>query len=170
MTSGISRLDTTTVVTGGTPLDVNLVEADGMTVNVTAGDIGVQLSATGATPDSVRIGDGTNELAVNGDGSINAVVATGGALTVSTDSAVSVGTSDTAVLAANASRRYVQLVNDSTATIYLRLGAGAATLNSGIRVNPNGGSFVIDSSNLYTGEIRAIAAAAASNLTVVEAT
>lgn len=45
-------------------LPVEIVGA-GTTVNLTAGDINVQLSHAGATYDSTRIGDGTNLMAVN---------------------------------------------------------------------------------------------------------
>lgn len=34
-------------------------------INVTAGDLNVQTSHTGANPDSVRVGNGTNELGIN---------------------------------------------------------------------------------------------------------
>lgn len=58
------------------PLPVELYGA-GTTINLTAGDINVQLSSEGATFDSTRIGDGSGVyLNVNADGSINAV--TGG--------------------------------------------------------------------------------------------
>ena len=46
------------------PFPVKLVDVTG-DVNITAGDLNVQLSHLGANADSTRIGDGTNELAVN---------------------------------------------------------------------------------------------------------
>lgn len=55
----------------GNPVPVNLVQASGTAINITAGDINVGLTDTGANYDSVRIGDGTDLLAVNTDGSIN---------------------------------------------------------------------------------------------------
>jgi hypothetical protein len=67
------------------PLPVKLTDVTG-DINITAGDIHVQLEHTGANFDSVRIGDGTDTLAVNADGSINvtttesATAADGGAL------------------------------------------------------------------------------------------
>lgn len=54
----------------GTIIDVNLVEAAGMTVNVTAGDIDIHTTHTGANFDSMRIGDGTDLLGVNTDTSL----------------------------------------------------------------------------------------------------
>lgn len=53
-------------------MPVEIVAVDGTTINVTAGDINVQLSAEGPTFDSTRIGDGTGfYLNINPDGSIN---------------------------------------------------------------------------------------------------
>lgn len=52
-------------------LPVEIVAANGTAINITAGDINVQTSHTGANPDSMRIGDGVEELAINADGSIN---------------------------------------------------------------------------------------------------
>lgn len=48
----------------GAVVDVNIVEADGMAINVTAGDIDIHTSHTGANPDSMQVGDGTNILDV----------------------------------------------------------------------------------------------------------
>lgn len=55
-------------------LPVTIVGAAGE-VQITAGSLEVHLSASGASPDSVRVSDGTDELAINADGSINTVVA-----------------------------------------------------------------------------------------------
>jgi len=56
--------DTTTP--GNTiPLPVEIVGASGTAINLTAGDIGIQLTHTGATPDSVRLGDGTTLVSVS---------------------------------------------------------------------------------------------------------
>jgi hypothetical protein len=83
--------------------------------------------------------------------------------------AVSVGIASTAILAANPDRRYLLLVNDSNANIYVSLGA-AAVLYTGIRLNAGGGWYeMLDGQNLYTGAVNAIAAAAAKNLTYLEA-
>lgn len=49
------------------PLPVKLVSFSG-DINVTADSLDVSMSASGASPDSVRIGDGTDELAINGSG------------------------------------------------------------------------------------------------------
>jgi len=79
---------------------------------------------------------------------------TSAALTL-THSVVNVN-GNTAVLAANTARRYLLIINDSDTTIYLRLQSGAAVVNSGIRLNPNGGSYELTlATELYTGAIRA---------------
>lgn len=46
------------------PLPVKMTSITG-DINITANDLNVQTSHIGATPDSVRVGDGTNEMAVN---------------------------------------------------------------------------------------------------------
>ena len=55
----------TTVAADTIPLPVEIVGVAGTEINITAGDIGVQLFHNTANPDSVRIGDGTNEMAIN---------------------------------------------------------------------------------------------------------
>jgi len=45
-------------------MPVEIVGTNGAEINITAGDIGVQLSHTGANPDSTRVGDGTTELGI----------------------------------------------------------------------------------------------------------
>jgi uncharacterized protein (DUF2345 family) len=54
----------------------------------------------------------------------------------------SMSTSTTAVLAANRSRKFVLVVNDSDTDVYLKIGV-AAVANQGIRINANGGSFTM---------------------------
>lgn len=63
-----------------------------------------------------------------------------------------VTTSSTTPIAANAARLEITLVNDSDTIIYIALGE-AAVLNSGIRLNANGGSYT---TGRYTGDVRAI--------------
>lgn len=83
--------------------------------------------------------------------------------TIATDDGFVVGAADTALVAANAARTELVIVNDSVNVIYLRKGATAAVIGKGIRLNPNGGSYV---TNTWKGAVRAIAAAAGSNVTV----
>lgn len=49
-------------------LPVEIVAANGTDINITAGDINVQTSHTGANPDSIRIGDGVEELQISAAG------------------------------------------------------------------------------------------------------
>jgi len=88
-----------------------------------------------------------------------------------TNTAVSVADSSTTILSANANRKYALIVNDSDTTIYLALGAAAA-VNSGIRLNANGGAYEINWTNLYKGAIYGIhgVAGVTKNIAVVEGT
>ena len=54
----------TAVPSNNAPLPVEIIGAAGQDINITAGDLNVQLSHTGATPDSTRIGDGVTELGI----------------------------------------------------------------------------------------------------------
>lgn len=56
------------------PIPVEIIAVDGTNINITAGDINVQLSSEGVNFDSVRLGDGSGfYLAINADGSVNVV-------------------------------------------------------------------------------------------------
>lgn len=80
-----------------------------------------------------------------------------------------IGASTTAALAANTSRKYVLLVNDSDSVIYIKIGA-AAVLNQGIRLNASGGSYEMSAihGNLDTRAINGISSGAAKVLLVTE--
>src|SRR3990172_2510330 len=90
--------------------------------------------------------DGTNYPDIKTDSS-GRVETTMPNVSSATNTSVSVGTSSTAVLSANSSRRFAVIVNDSDTAIYLKLGTGAA-LNSGIRLNASGGALSIDQTNM----------------------
>lgn len=102
-----------------------------------------------------------------GENTIGAVNVNGSATI--THTAVSVGATTTAALAANPDRKYALFVNDSDATIYLMIGAGAAA-NQGIRLNANGGSFEMSAhfGNLAVEAINAISSGSNKNLLVTE--
>lgn len=55
----------TTTPANTRPLPVEIMGANGTVINLTAGDINVQLSDLGVNFDRTRIGDGTNQLGVN---------------------------------------------------------------------------------------------------------
>lgn len=89
------------------------------------------------------------------------------ALTAASPTAVSVGTGSGQVVAANANRKGLVLINTSTGKMSLGFGA-TAVLNSGITLMPSGGTFVMDPHLFSTAVVNAIAANAASNLAVQE--
>jgi len=68
---------------------------------------------------------------------------------------VAIGTSSTSVLAANTSRKGLNLVNMSYETISLSFGANAAVLFSGINLGP-GGTFWMDATDFTTAAVSAI--------------
>ena len=78
-----------------------------------------------------------------------------------------VGVASAIALAANVSRVDADFVNDSDNVIYLARG-NAAVIGSGIRLNPNGGSYHMGLFNLFLGDIYAIATGAGSNMTISE--
>lgn len=80
-----------------------------------------------------------------------------GAYTTPAHTAPLAGVATGVILAANASRLYALFVNDSDTVVYLNLG-GAAVVNTGIRLNANGGSYEISrkQGNLYLGAINGI--------------
>lgn len=78
-----------------------------------------------------------------------------------------VTTSSSNVLDASSGRVYAVFVNDGTVPIYLSLtGTTAAVANRGIRLNASGGSFEINLSNDYIGQVNAITASGSAVLTV----
>lgn len=74
-----------------------------------------------------------------------------------------VGTTSVVVFKANAERTAATFVNDSPSVIYLRLGDDAV-VNTGIRLNRDGGSFEINELNMFYGPVSAIGAAAGLTL------
>lgn len=84
-----------------------------------------------------------------------------------TNGAVSVTTSNTAIVSSNVGRQYLVIVNDGANPVYLSLG-GTAVANSGIRLNAQGGSIELTQDNLFTGAISGIAVGGTSVVTVFE--
>lgn len=89
--------------------------------------------------------------------------------TTPTHTVVTVGATTTQIVAANANRKYLLLINDSDENIYLKLGA-AGVINAGIRLNANGGSYEMFAivGNIYTGAINGICASGSKKLLVTE--
>jgi len=74
---------------------------------------------------------------------------------VKSQGAVNVDSSGVQVLPPNEQRTYALFINDSDTVIYLACGPGLS-LNSGIRLNPSGGSYEMTEANRFTGQILAI--------------
>lgn len=86
-----------------------------------------------------------------------------------TNSNKSVLTSSTEILAANANRKYVCLVNSGSFPVYLGIGA-TAVADKGVYIAPLGGSYeMISGESLYLGAINGISVGGASNVTIIEA-
>ena len=84
---------------------------------------------------------------------------------VSTGPTVTSTSSD--VLDASSGRVYAVFVNDGTVPIYLSFtGTTAAVASKGIRLNASGGSYEINLSNDYIGQVNAITASSTAVLTV----
>jgi hypothetical protein len=92
-----------------------------------------------------------------------------GGYSTPTHTAPSVAATTTEVLAANSSRLYGLLVNDSDEAIYIKIGT-SAVMNEGIRLNPIGGSYEMsrEIGNLNTAVINAICASGSKVLLVLE--
>jgi len=88
-------------------------------------------------------------------------------ITAVDDTFVTVLAVSTLVRAVNTSRAELDLVNDSDESIYLSRGA-AAVLNSGMRLNANGGAYHMGPENIYYGAFYAICAGGDANLCVSE--
>ena len=88
-------------------------------------------------------------------------------VTMAAPTFATVGVASGVIVAANATRLYISLVNDSANTIWLAFGA-AAVVGSGTRLNANGGALVMGANGLSRQDIRGIALVAGSNVTVQE--
>lgn len=82
--------------------------------------------------------------------------------------AVTIGTTSTLIKSANESRKLLALVNDSDVNIFIALGA-PAVMNSGIRLNANGGNIVL-ASPVFMGDVYGITAAGGKIIVGVEGT
>jgi len=74
-----------------------------------------------------------------------------------TSGGVSVGTSSTLIVPANTDRKYLVICNDSeTDVVYLNIGSEAKK-QEGIRLNPNGGTYEVNWTNLHKQAVYGIA-------------
>lgn len=76
---------------------------------------------------------------------------------VPTHSTTSVADVDTQIVGANGNRKYLLLVNDSDAVVYISVGT-SASMNNGIRLEANGGTWEVSvtNGNLITDAVNGI--------------
>jgi hypothetical protein len=139
-------LDVTVTPAPGSIQDANLTKVAGTAVTTGAGTSNA----------------GTQRVVLSSD----SVVSTKTALTATAPASATVGITSSQVLAANANRKSLVLVNTSLGNISIGFGA-TAVLNSGITLYPNG-TFCMDEYMYTTAAITAIAANASSNLAIQE--
>jgi hypothetical protein len=120
-------------------------------VIATSGGSGQIKNASGVISDD-------NPLAVKVDSEGGTATATEGS------GAITVGSSSTSVVSANADRKRIIMVNDSDEPIYLAYGE-AAVMNQGIRLNASGGAMIDD---IWLGTIFAICSSGSKELTYIE--
>ncbi len=85
-----------------------------------------------------------------------------------TPSKADAGATSTKVMNKKGERVYAVFINDSNETIYLSLGS-AAVMNSGIRLNANGGVYEINNFRPFKGDVYAICSSGSKNLAMFEA-
>jgi hypothetical protein len=81
---------------------------------------------------------------------------------------VTIGSTSTEIKEANESRKMLALVNNSDVNIFISLGS-AAVMNSGIRLNANGGNIVL-ANPVFMGSVFGISASGGKSLVGVEGT
>lgn len=86
---------------------------------------------------------------------------------LATEVPINAGNTSETALAANANRVYALFINDSDTVMYLRLGEVSVD-HEGIRLNASGGSYEINSLNLYRGVANIICATSGKILLVTE--
>lgn len=85
---------------------------------------------------------------------------------MSVSTGVTVGVTSVDALDASSGRTYAVFVNDSANPIYLSMNGAPAVVGQGVRLNATGGSYEINLSNQYIGQVNAISGTGGSNLTV----
>lgn len=123
--------------------------------------------------DSIQIygNDGSANRAILTDALGRLITVSGGgvAITMGAPASVTVGVASTEIIAAEPTRRYAIIVNDSNEDMYLGIGA-AAVMNAGIRLNKKGGAYEVNADNLTTQAINGITASGGNNATATEGT
>ena len=98
---------------------------------------------------------------------ISGVVSTKTPLTASSPTTASVGITSAQVVASNANRKGLVIVNLSSNTVSFGIGANPAVLNSGITLAPNG-VWNMSEYDYNTSAINAIASGASSTISIQE--
>lgn len=112
----------------------------------------------------VRLDVGTGTAASNWGGTVfNSYTG----VTSATNGAYTATTTTGTLLASNTSRKFALISNDGTADVYLGF-ATTAAINSGYRLNANGGAMELTGPSLYTGVISAITSAGSSVVCKIE--
>lgn len=184
----------TTVAVSSTQLPAALVGGDLRVVIMASEEVPVidnggslTVDAPVTTPVFVRLSDGTNPLAVlpvsgpltdvqlratpvpvSGSLALSGTVSTKTALTASAPVMATVGVVSAQIVAANANRKGLILVNISANTISLGFGS-AAVLNSGVTLL-SGYAYNMAEYDFHVGAVNAIASAASSDLPIQEYT
>lgn len=135
------------------------VDASGVPVPITDNAGSLTVDAPVGTPVFVRLSDGTSAIATL---AVNQVGPTTGTTTSVAGSATTV-----TLLASNTSRKSATFYNDSTATLYLKLGATASTTSYTVQLTPNS---YYELSVGYTGIIDGIWSSATGNVRITELT
>ena len=109
------------------------------------------------------------------DSNGNPIVATNGALDViqqgfsnGTPALITINTASTILIAANPSRRFLQISNNSGGAIWIQYNA-AAVVGRGVKVN-NGALYTISGSELWLGQINAISSTTSLQIDLFEGT
>lgn len=144
-----------------------IVDSTGhLLVSGTVSDTNPSVSITGTTAPisatevaGIDSSGNLHPIAVNSSGAVEVVgslTTTQGFSVISVGpTQISVGTNSTQLLAANPSRLYAHIINNTSNTVYIQYSSSAA-LNQGIKLSA-GGFLFISGGDLYLGVVNAIA-------------
>lgn len=155
-------------ISGGTAMPANVTQFGGTNVSTGTGASGAGIPRVTIAQDSRVIPwDGTN-LFPAGDADARAVTTRTSrtSLTANAPTTVSVGTTSTTIVAANASRKGLIIQNISVSQVSIGIGT-TASLGNGITLYP-GGTWYMDEFSFSAAQINGDAAVAASAVTVQE--
>ena len=105
---------------------------------------------------------------IGSSATISGTVSTKTPLTASSPTTATVGTSSAQIVASNATRKGLVIVNLSSNTISLAFGANSAVLNSGMTLTALGSVYEMSEYDYTTSAINAIASAGSSVISIQE--